>query len=116
METNEFNAGGGQTIVVYVSDDTSDEVDPAALYGEIADDAADRFVNGQRLISMAATPLRHANAFLGREGSGYETKISVAVVYAAIAATAVPGTTGTTGTARTGTAATGTASAPAATT
>jgi hypothetical protein len=88
MESNELAAGTGQTIVVYVSDDTSDEVDVAALYGEIADDAADRLVNGQRLMSMAATPLRHANAFLGREGSGYETKIAVAVVYVAVTAAA----------------------------
>jgi hypothetical protein len=31
---------------------------------------------------MAAEPLRHAAAYLGREGSGYETKMAVAVVYA----------------------------------
>ncbi len=71
-----------------MSDDTSDEVDAAALYSEIADDAANRLTNGQRLISMAATPLRHANAFIGREGSGYETKIAVAVAYATTTAAA----------------------------
>ncbi len=83
METNEFPAGAGQWIVVYVSPDTSDEVDAAALYSEIADDAADRLVKGQRLVSMAAVPTRHAQAFLGRQGSGYETKMAVAVVYSA---------------------------------
>jgi hypothetical protein len=31
---------------------------------------------------MASSPLRHAQSFMGREGSGYETKTSVAVVYA----------------------------------
>jgi hypothetical protein len=82
VETNEFAAGAGQSIVVYVSTDTSDEVDPAALYGEIATDAAARLLKGQRIVSLAATPLRHAQSFMGRQGSGYETKISVAVVYA----------------------------------
>ena len=86
METNEFPAGAGQTIVVYVSVDTSDEVDPGSLYGEIAQDAAARFAKGQRIISVAATPLRHSQGFMSRQGSGYETKISVAVVYASSAA------------------------------
>ena len=81
MQSNEFSAGAGQTIVVYVSDDTSDEVDPDTMYGEIAEDAAARLLNGQRLVSLAASPLRHAQSFMGREGSGYETKIAVAVVY-----------------------------------
>ena len=81
MQSNEFSAGAGQSIVVYVSDDTSDEVDPDTLYGEIAQDAAARLLKGQRLVSMAASPLRHAQSFMGREGSGYETKIAVAVVY-----------------------------------
>ena len=85
METNEFAAGAGQLIVVYVSNDTSDEVNPASLYGEIAQDAAARLLKGQRIISLAATPLRHAQAFMSRQGSGYETKISVAVVYASSA-------------------------------
>jgi hypothetical protein len=82
METNEFAAGAGQVIVVYVSNDTSNEVDPGSLYGEIAVDAAARLLKGQRIVSLAATPLRHAQSFIGRQGSGYETKISVAVVYA----------------------------------
>ena len=84
MQSNEFSAGAGQSIVVYVSDDTSDEVDPNTMYGEIAEDAAARLLKGQRLISMAASPLRHAQSFMGREGSGYETKISVAAIYAAM--------------------------------
>jgi len=81
MQSSEYAAGAGQAIVVYVSDDTSDEVDPDTLYGEIAQDAAARLLKGQRLVSMAASPLRHAQSFMGREGSGYETKIAVAVVY-----------------------------------
>ena len=83
MQSNEYGAGAGQLIVVYVSDDTSGEVDPNTLFGEIAEDAAARLLKGQRLVSMAASPLRHAQSFMGREGSGYETKVSVAAIYAA---------------------------------
>ncbi|HLY13330.1 MAG TPA: hypothetical protein VKR24_03190 [Candidatus Limnocylindrales bacterium] len=85
METNEFSAGAGQTIVVYVSNDTSNEVDPGSLFGEIAQDAAARLLKGQRIVSLAATALRHAQGFMSRQGSGYETKVSVAVVYASSA-------------------------------
>jgi hypothetical protein len=32
-------------------------------------------------VATAAFPTRHAQAFMGREGSGYETKMSVVVIY-----------------------------------
>lgn len=79
----EFNAGANQVIVVYMSTDTGNEVDPIALYGEIAQDAAQRAAAGQHIVSIAAVPTRHAQGFMAREGSGYETKLAVAVVYAA---------------------------------
>ena len=77
----EFSAGANQTIVVYVSADTGEEVDPLALYGEIAEDAERRSGAGQRIVSVAAVPVRHAQAYMSRQGSGYETKLAVAVVY-----------------------------------
>jgi hypothetical protein len=83
MVPSEFSAGPNQMIVVYVSSDTGTEVDPAALYGEIAQDAARRAESGHRIVSMAAVPVRHTGAFLARQGSGYESKIAVAVIYAA---------------------------------
>jgi hypothetical protein len=82
MNQNEFGAGPNQSIVVYASSDTGSEIDPAALYQAIAQDAETRAQSGWRIVSIAAVPIRHAQAFLGREGSGYETKFSVAVVYA----------------------------------
>ncbi len=78
----EFNAGANQTIIVYITADTGEEVDPLALYGDIAQDAARRAGDGQRIVSMAAVPTRHAQGFMARQGSGYETKLAVAVVYA----------------------------------
>jgi hypothetical protein len=83
MTQTELSAGPNQKIVVYVSDDTGVEIDPAGLYGAIAQDAEARAASGWRIVSTAAVSVRHAGAFLGREGSGYETKVSVAVVYAA---------------------------------
>ncbi len=81
MFPTEFIAGPNQTIVVYVSDDTGSEVDPTSLYAAIAGDAAQRSQKGERIVSMAAVPIRHSGAYLGRTGSGYETKLAVAVVY-----------------------------------
>ena len=83
MTQTELSAGPNQKIVVYVSDDTGVEIDPADLYGAIAQDAEARAASGWRIVSTAAVPVRHAGTFLGRDGSGYETKVSVAVVYAA---------------------------------
>jgi hypothetical protein len=77
-----FDAGNGQTIVVYVSPDTGTEVNPAELYAAVARDAADRAAGGERIVSMSASPLRHSAVKLGREGSGYESKLCIAVVYA----------------------------------
>jgi hypothetical protein len=81
MEPVEFDAGDGQSIVVYISPDTGEEVDAAAFYAEIAQDSARRAADGRRIISVAAVPTRHAQAFVARQGSGYETKLAVAVVY-----------------------------------
>jgi hypothetical protein len=82
MDPTEFQAGANQTIVVYLSPDTGSEVDPTAIYGDIAQDAAKRAAGGQRIVSMAAVPTRHSQGFMARQGSGYETKLAIAVVYA----------------------------------
>ena len=82
MTQTEFSAGPYQSIVVYSSGDVGAEIDPAATYQAIAKDAEQRALAGWRIVSTAAVPVRQAAAFLGREGSGYETKFSVAVVYA----------------------------------
>lgn len=82
MQKNEWDAGLGQVLVAYVSEDTGEEVDPVDLYEQIAKDAQQYAARGLWIASMSAVPLRHAGAFLAREGSGYETKICVTVVYA----------------------------------
>ena len=82
MTPNEFDAGGGQTIVVYVSPDTGNQVDPTELFGEVATDAADRAARGERIVSITMSPTRHAAVLLGREGSSYVSEAAITVVYA----------------------------------
>ena len=82
MEPQEFTAGPDQWLVIYGPADASAELDPAAIYAWVASDAAARAERGQRIVSMHAMPLRHAGAYLGRDGSGYETKVAVIVAYA----------------------------------
>jgi predicted RNase H-like nuclease len=82
MTATDFNARNGQSIVLHVSPDTGSQIDPTSSYGEIGRDAGQRSAAGQRIVSVAAVPTRHAAASFGREGSGCETKLAVAVVYA----------------------------------
>ncbi|HET7828419.1 MAG TPA: hypothetical protein VFL03_02580 [Candidatus Limnocylindrales bacterium] len=78
----ELIAGLGQLFVIYRPRDTGNEIDPSRLYAAIAADAARiNEAQGLRVVSMTAMPLRHAGAALGNEGSGYETKAVVVVVY-----------------------------------
>ena len=81
MEQQEFDAGPDHLIVVYLPADVGSEIDPVGIFGEIAADAATRASTGLRILSMTTMPLRHGGAWAGAQGSGYETKTSVAVVY-----------------------------------
>lgn len=81
MEQTEFAAGPDHVIVVYLPPDMSMEINALEVFAAVAADAAARAPSGQRLLSMTSMPLRHAGAWLGQEGSGYQTKIAIAVVY-----------------------------------
>ena len=82
MTQTEFDAGPTQKIVVYVTNDTGTEIDAAAVYALVAADAETRAASGWKIVAMSSLPLRHGGTFLGRDGSGFETKISVSVAYA----------------------------------
>jgi len=77
----DIEAGTDQVIVVYVPPDTGGELDPAAIYGHIAADATKRDHDGMRIVSMHTMPLRHAGVYLGRNGSGFESRVAVVTVY-----------------------------------
>jgi hypothetical protein len=80
---SELKAGDGQLIVLYQPEDSGGEIGPHELYSFIAEDAARLSAErGLRLLSMTSTALRHSAAGFGREGSGYQTKVCVAVAYA----------------------------------
>ncbi len=77
----DFEAGPDQVLVVYLLADMSTELDPVQIFGDVATDASARAADGFRIISMTSVSLRHAGAMFGNDGSGYQTKGSVAVVY-----------------------------------
>jgi len=82
MHYQDFEAGEDQLIVVYQPEDTGEEIIATEIFAAIAADAAGRASSGYRIVSMTTVPLRHGGAALGRAGSGYETKVAVAVVFA----------------------------------
>ncbi len=81
ITTQEFEAGPDHLIVLYLPEDIGTEIDPAAIFREIAADATARASSGLRMLSMNTMPLRHGGAWAGAQGSGYQTKTSVAVLY-----------------------------------
>ena len=76
-----FEAGPDHVIVVYLPADMGVEIDPVGIFSAVAADASVRASDGLRLLSMTSTPLRHAGAWLGQEGGGFQTKVAIAVVY-----------------------------------
>ena len=81
MQFTEFEAGANQVMVVYSTDDTGGELDPVRIFAQVASDAQNRAAQGWRIVSTAVMPTRHSAVAFGREGSGYETKAGIAVVY-----------------------------------
>lgn len=85
MHVQEFAVGQNRTIVLYVSGDVGEMVDPVALWSAIAVDAQERAGRGWELLSTAAMPLRQmgtAGNILFQSGGQYSTQAAVAVVYA----------------------------------
>src|SRR5258708_18699727 len=77
----EFDAAPDRVLVVYSPPDVGAELDPVEIFGAVAADASVRAALGLRILSMTSMALRHAGAMFGNDGSGYETKVAVAVVY-----------------------------------
>jgi hypothetical protein len=68
-------------MVVYQPGDVGTEVDPLEVFSAIAADASQRASSGLRILSMTTMPLRHGGTALSLEGSGFATKVAIAVVY-----------------------------------
>jgi len=68
MQRTEYQAGSTQAIVVYSPDDTGSEIDPVAVYGEVAADAGEWAAKGWRIVSTAALPTRPRPGLHGPRG------------------------------------------------
>jgi hypothetical protein len=77
VERHEIPVSSDRLIVVYLPPDTSEEVDAVALYTLVATDAGRRASKGWQLASIDPLNLGHAGLFVGRGGSGYETKVAI---------------------------------------
>jgi hypothetical protein len=84
VEFREFDAGGGQTIVVYDVPDNGYEINAGVVFQAMAADAERRAAAGHLIVSMTTMALRHGGVALGLQGSGFTTKAAVAVVYAGL--------------------------------
>ena len=78
----ELPAGPDRLIVVYQPPDFGTEVDPAGIMAAVAADAERRSADGWRIASIDSMNLRHSGLYVGRQGSGYESKAAVIVLYA----------------------------------
>jgi hypothetical protein len=91
MERFEYAAGDGQQVVLYVSDDRGAPLEPDALFGEVAADAAALAGRGWRIVSMATMPIRQmgtAGNIFFQSGGQFATKAAIVVVYAQTAGAA----------------------------
>jgi len=86
IETHEIPVSPDRLIVLYLPADTGNEIEPVELYTQIGADAGRRAGSGWELASLDSLSLRHTAAYLGREGSGYESKVAVTALYARIGA------------------------------
>jgi hypothetical protein len=83
MERFEHAAGDGQQVVLYVSDDLGVGLEPDALVGDIAADAAELAGRGWEIVSMSTMPLRQmgtAGNIFFQSGGQYATKAAIVVV------------------------------------
>lgn len=81
LEGTELPAGPDHVIVVYRPEDAGTEIDALSIFSAIAADAKARAETGLRILSMTSMPLRHAGTAWGNDGSGYQTRVAVAVLY-----------------------------------
>lgn len=81
LQGTELPAGPDHVIVLYQPQDIGNEIDPMSIFSAIAADAPARSASGRRILSMTTMPLRHGGTAFGDTGSGYQTKVAVAVLY-----------------------------------
>ena len=81
LARSELPVGDDQVIVVYEPPDLGVELDAAMLMTDVAADATRRARDGWRIVSLDTLNVRHSGIYLGQQGSGFETKVAIVVVY-----------------------------------
>jgi hypothetical protein len=84
IRTFQNKVGTDQLIVLYIVEDVGMPLDPAALYGYVAEDANGRAAEGWRIVSTDTMPMRQmgtAGNILFQSGGQYATQAAIAVVY-----------------------------------
>lgn len=85
MDFRDYDAGNGQVIVVYVTDDTGEMIDSDGIWRQIAADSCERAAQGLRIVSTTGLPLRQmgtaGNVFF-QSGGQFATLATITVVYA----------------------------------
>jgi hypothetical protein len=77
-------AGEGQMIVLYVNEDTSEQIAPEQVAGYVAEDAARRLAEGWKLVSVGSMPIRQmgtAGNVLFQSGGQFATQVGLIAVY-----------------------------------
>lgn len=81
LARSELPVGDDQVIVVYEPPDLGVELDAAMLMTAVAADATRRARDGWRIVSLDTLNVRHSGIYLGQQGSGFETKVAIVVVF-----------------------------------
>jgi len=82
MDHREIPVSEDRMLVVYLPPDNGVEVDVGSIMTLVAADAAARGSSGWQLASVDTMNIRHAGVYFGQQGSGFETKLAVTVLYA----------------------------------
>jgi hypothetical protein len=80
----EYPAGDGQKIVVYVTEDVGQPLDPLGIFATVASDSAEEALAGWRIVSTAVLPLRQmgtAGNIFFQSGGQFATRAGLAVFY-----------------------------------
>ncbi|HET9435530.1 MAG TPA: hypothetical protein VFO50_01630 [Candidatus Limnocylindrales bacterium] len=80
-EIVELPVGEDQRIVLYHVPDLGVEIEPDRILAMVAADAARRESDGWQIVSTSSMPTRHGGVMFGQNGSSFQTKVTVIVVY-----------------------------------
>jgi hypothetical protein len=84
VERIEYDAGPDQVIVLFVTEDYGEPLDPGEIFQAVADEARNRSTAGWRIVSVSTMPVRQmgtAGNIFFQSGGQFASKAAVAVVF-----------------------------------